>query len=324
MLQIMTMKQIPLEAISCTNYTFRISEELDSAPLADSIREVGLVNPLILFNLGDCCAIVCGFRRVNALKRLGRIEAAARVLPSDTFDPPRAFLMALWENIAHRSLTPLEKARALSGLKEVCRFPEERLVREYLPVLGLAPDEHVLRCHLRLNDLHPDLRRCVADGRLTQSSVEVLSEMPQSTQENFAAVMGRLRWSAAMQKKALRVLGELSAASGEAFDAPLCHRQVAAVLNDPGLSPFQKGEKEFDLLYRLESPRLSEAEARFAANRLELELPGSVRLIPHPYFEEEGLQVEFHASGIEHLRHLTKALQDAAQTAEMERLFDLD
>lgn len=324
MLQHMTIEQIPLEAISFENQSFRISEELDSAPVLNSMREIGQLNPLVLLDLTPQMAIVCGFRRIRALKRLGRSGAVARVLSREDWDSARAFQVALWDNLSHRQLTPLEKARALSKLKDMCGIPDEKLICEYLPALGLAPNESVLRGHLLLNRLHPDLRRCLVEGKLTQSSVEFLAEMPAEAQADIATLMSAVRWSASLQKKTLCLLDELHARTGAPFDGPIKSPQVLAVLANAGLSPFQKGERVYDILYRLEKPRLSQAEDRFLANRKRLALPESIQFHPHPFFEEQGLRVEFQASGIEHFRRLASALHDAAQSPEMERLFDLD
>jgi hypothetical protein len=324
MLQFMTFREIPLDKISFENDTFRISEELDSAPILNSIREVGQLNPLILLDLQPLKAIVCGFRRIHALRRLGRSEVLARVLSRESCDTRAAFHIALWDNLSHRQLSPLEKARSLFKLKNTCDIPDENLVGTYLPALGLAPNENVLHGHLLLNDLHQNLRHCLAEGKLTQSSVEFLAEKPAQVQAGIAALMNGIRWSASLQKKVLYLLDELGARTGNPFDAPLKSAQVQAILENAGLSPFMKGDKVYEALYRLQNPRLSHAEARFLANKEKLALPGSIQIDPHPFFEEPCLRVEFRAPSIEQFRRLASALHDAAQSPDLERLFDLD
>lgn len=324
MLQTMTLKQIPLDEISFENQVFRISEDLGSIPLLRSIREAGQLNPLILLDLKPLKAIVCGFRRVHALKQLEKREALARILCPEDCGQSQAFLLALWDNLSHRPFSPLEKARALFKLKNTCGIPDEELVGSFLPALGLPPNANVLRSHLLLNELHPDLRRCLAEGMLTQSSVEFLAEKSTQVQAGIAKAMNGFRWSAALQKKVLNLLDDLHASYGGEFDAPLKGSRVTAILEDAGLSFFQKGEKVYDALYRLRNPRLSQAEDRFAANRKKLGLPGSIEIRPHPYFEEQGLRIAFQAPSLQHCRRLAAALNAAAQSPEMEHLFDLD
>jgi hypothetical protein len=324
MLPFMVLKEIRLEEIEIENEAFRISEELDSAPVLNSLREVGQLNPVVLLDLKPRMAIVCGFRRIHALRQLGKPGVLARILSSEDCDRTGAFLMALWDNLSHRQLDPLEKARILLKLQNMCGISNEKLVSVFLPILGMAANENVLHGHMLLNEMHHDLRRCLIEGKLTQSSVECLAEMPVQVQASFAALMNRIRWSASLQKKILHLLDELRATTGGGFDAPLDSPQLQAILEDAALSPFQKGEKVYEVLYRLQYPRLSQAEDRFLAHKKMLGLPGSIQIDAHPFFEEPGLRVEFHASSVERFRQLASALHDAAQLPDIERLFELD
>lgn len=320
----MTTIQISPDAIRLESRTFRVSEDLDSLPLLHSLREVGQLNPVLLLESPSGPEIVCGFRRVHAMKELGKTEVLARILRRQDCAEAQAFLIALWDNLSHRQFSPLERAGALFKLKHMCGLPDERLIKTFLPALGLAPNKNVLKSHLLLNELCPGLRRCLAEGKLTQSSSEFLAAMPVQLQADVAAVMDAIRWSASLQKKGLQLLEELCSLPDGESPSPLKSPQVAAVLEDAGLSPFQKGEKVYEILYRFRSPRLSRAQGRFLANRKKLALPGSIQIKPHPFFEEQGLSVEFRASSVEHFRQLASALNVAAQSPDTERLFDLD
>jgi ParB-like nuclease domain len=324
MLRLMIFKDISLDEISLENEAFKISEELDSAPVRDSLRQVGQLNPVILLDQKPQMAIVCGFRRIHALKQIGSHQAFARVLSDKDFDAARAFELALWDNLSHRQLDPLEKARVLFKLKNMCGTPNDRLVRVYLPLLGLAPNANVMDNYILLNGIHHNLRQCLIEGRLTHASLECLAELPTQIQEYMASLMSRIRLSASLQKKILNLLDDLASMTGGPFDAPLKSPQVMAILEDAGLSPFQKGEKVHGSLYRLKNPRHSQAVDRFLAQKKLLKLPGSIQINARPFFEEPGLHIEFDASSIDRFRQLAAALQDAAQSPELEGLFRLD
>ena len=319
----MAFNEIPLEEIDFSDESFRISEELDSAMLADSLRTVGQLNAACVLQGNPLKIIVCGFRRLMALRRLGSPRALIRVLPGNAADRTRNFNLALWDNLSHRQLNPLEKARALSGLRNLCGVPQETLLETYLPILGLKPSERVLRAYLSLNDLHWDLRRCLVDGRLTQSSVEKLAGMSQESQAGFAVLMSGIRLSAASQKKILSLLEDLAAMAGVSLTEPLKNPEVQAAMNDPGLSPFQKGERVYELLYRLRNPRLSRATEQFAARKKLLGLPGSVQITADPYFETAGLRVVFDAPNADRFRDLATALERASRMPVLEELFDV-
>jgi hypothetical protein len=324
MLPPMVFEEIALEEIDVENETFRISEDLDSARILDSLRKIGQLNPVVLLELKPQPVIVNGFRRIRAMMRLGISRSLARVLSSEEFDTTRAFELAVWDNVSHRELNPLEKARILFKLRHVCGIPDEKIIATWLPILGLASGANVLRSHLLLHEIHSGLRQCLVDGRLTHTSLEYLAEMSSSAQESIASLMGKIRLSASLQKKLLGVLNDLRGMTGNAFEAPLKDPQIVVVLEDAALSAFQKGEKIYDRLYRQLNPRLSQAGEKFVARKKRLGVPGSIRINAHPYFEERGLRVEFEAPDAEQFRLQADALHKAAQSPDLDGLFDLD
>jgi hypothetical protein len=317
-------KEIPLEEIDWANESFRISEELDSAAVLDSLREVGQLNPVLLLDQIPYKAIVCGFRRARALRQLGHSRILARIYSNEPLNKTKVFGLALWDNLSHRQLNGLEKARVLFKLQEFCGVSGEILTTIYLPLLGLMPHESVLHAYLALNGVRPPLRHCLAEGRLTLSSIEILAKTPSQAQDSFASLMAKIQLSASSQRKVLGLLGDLSAMANIQLHAPLDIPEISIMLDDSRLSSFQKGDKLYEILYRLKNPRLSQAVDRFNAQKKLLGLPGSIRLTPHPFFETADLHVEFDASNKERFQELAAALQKASQSPELEGLFLID
>jgi hypothetical protein len=231
--------------------------------------------------------------------------------------------MALWDNLAGRQLNPLEKARFLYNLQKNFSVADETLTEVYLPLLGLNPAENVLQSHILLHQIQPSLRKCFLDCRLTLASVEAVSEMPPPIQNSLASLMGKMRLSASLQRKFLGLLQDLAAASGERLDVPVRSPEVLDILDDSRLSPFQRGEKVYQVLYHLRNPRLSQALAQFRAKKKSLRLPGAIRISAHPFFEEPGLRVEFDAPDVERFRDLASALEEAAHQPDLRELFDV-
>jgi hypothetical protein len=320
----MILKEIALEEIDWEDESFRISEELDSAAVLDSLRAVGQLNPILLLDQHPRQAIVCGFRRARGLRQLGCSHFIARILSDEARDTTKIFECALRDNLSHRQLNGLEKARALFKLKDFCGVSGEILVRTYLPLLGLTPHESVLHAYLKLNSVRPGLRRCLAEGRLTLSSIQFLAMTPAHVQDIFASLMTKIQLSASLQKKVLELFQDLSAISNAQLQAPLDNPEISIVLDDSRLSPFQKGDKLFEILYRLRNPRLARALERFSVQKKLLGLPGSIRLTPHPFFETADLHVEFNASNTDRFRELAAALQKASQSPDLEELFKID
>jgi hypothetical protein len=147
--------------------------------------------------------------------------------------------------------------------------------------------------------------------------------LPLREQERFAAVLEQIRLSASRQREILELVQELAVMRGIRL-ADLFNRAAARnILEDPGLSPFQKGEKLRDTFHRLRNPRLSRAMERFQAEKNKLGLPGSIRIMPEPFFETSRVRVEFEATNADRLRRMIAALHDAAQKSTLANLFQV-
>jgi uncharacterized ParB-like nuclease family protein len=319
----MILKEIALQEIDFQNETFRISDTLDSETLRESLRSIGQLNPVALSDGDSKYLIVCGFRRLCALDALGKDRALAWILSGQDRTPGRCFEFALWDNLAHRPLSPLEKARIVFKLVNAFGVSPQTVVQVYLPILGLAPHPGILQSCLSIYGAHPELQRCLIEGRLTQSSIEVLSKKPLHVQEWFVQLMNRIRLSTSLQKKTLNLLEELAAISGAEFGEPLCTPEARQTMDDPRLSFFQKGEKLNELLYQMRFPRLSRAVDKFSADRKLLGLPGSIRISSDPFFETGDLRVEFDASSPKQFRGLAEALYSASRSPLLEELYNV-
>ncbi|MBN2320975.1 MAG: ParB-like nuclease domain-containing protein [Acidobacteria bacterium] len=317
----MICKEISIEEIDLTNETFRISEEIVSAPLRMSMREVGQLNPVLLLEGKHTYRLICGFRRLYALRQLSASHVFARIVEERDRDLSGIFNLAFWDNLSHRQLDPLEKARALYKLRNNFGVSNNVIIKNYLPLMDLSPHKQVLHIYNMMHTSNQGLRNRFKAGHLTLSSMEYLAAMPASSQASIASGLEGIRLSAGLQKKFFSLLRDLAAKNGIEPEVPFKDPEVLSILNDAGLSPFQRGEKVFALLYRWRYPRLTQAEERFFERKKSLELPGSIRIVPAPYFEVPDLRVEFNAPDAERFREMAAELFEASQTPELDGLF---
>jgi ParB family transcriptional regulator, chromosome partitioning protein len=83
--------------------------------LTESIREVGILQPIVVARSDDGYVLVAGERRLRAAKRAGLAEIPAVIR---TVDDESSLTQALVENIQRENLTPLEEAAAYQQLLE--------------------------------------------------------------------------------------------------------------------------------------------------------------------------------------------------------------
>ena len=151
--------------------------------------------------------------------------------------------------------------------------------------------------------------------------MQYLGSIPAASQASIASALEGMRLSAGLQKKLFGLLQDLAAKNGAGPEVPFEAPEVQSILNDAGLSPFQRGEKVYALLYRRRYPRVIRAEECFTERRKSLGLPGSIRITPAPYFEIPDLRVEFSAPDAERFRERATRLFEASQNPELDGLF---
>jgi ParB family transcriptional regulator, chromosome partitioning protein len=81
--------------------------------LADSLRDYGLLQPVVVRRVGADYELIAGHRRIEAARALGWAEIAAVV--RDESDS-QAYLLTLTENLQRQNLSPREEAAALDRL----------------------------------------------------------------------------------------------------------------------------------------------------------------------------------------------------------------
>jgi ParB family chromosome partitioning protein len=133
--------------------------------LAESLKEKGLLQPIIVRPKGDGYEIIAGERRWRAAQRarLHQIPALVRsVGDGETLE------LAIIENIQRQNLNAIEEAQAYQRLATEYGHSQEALGK----IVGKSRS-HVANL-LRLLDLPPPVRAMVADGRLSMGHARAL------------------------------------------------------------------------------------------------------------------------------------------------------
>ena len=142
------------------------AQKLDE--LANSIREHGLVEPLVVRRMpggGDKLELVAGERRWRALQKVGLREALVVVKDVSAKD---AFELALIENVQREDLNPIELAEAFERLVREHGYTQEALATR------LGKDRTSIANGLRLLKLPARVRASVITGELTEGHARAL------------------------------------------------------------------------------------------------------------------------------------------------------
>ncbi|MEA2521372.1 MAG: ParB family transcriptional regulator, chromosome partitioning protein [Actinomycetota bacterium] len=151
--------EVPVNAIGPNPKQPRtLFDDDEIASLAASIREVGILQPIVVRKAGESkYEVVAGERRLRAAKVAGLATVAVVVRDTDDADLLRE---ALIENIHRQDLGPIELAEAFRALLEELGLKQEELAER----VGVSRS-HIANT-LRLLQLPLDVQQLLTDGKL--------------------------------------------------------------------------------------------------------------------------------------------------------------
>ncbi|MFA7284142.1 MAG: ParB/RepB/Spo0J family partition protein, partial [Candidatus Omnitrophota bacterium] len=136
--------------------------------LAQSIKEKGVIQPLLVRRKGDSYELIAGERRLRASKSLGLKELPVIVKDVDDKD---SLEFALIENIQRESLNPIEEAHAYQHLIDKFQVTQEKISE------GLGKARTTIANTLRLLKLPHEVQDEMKKGRISFAHGRALLEV---------------------------------------------------------------------------------------------------------------------------------------------------
>ena len=162
--------EIPVASIHRSPYQPRVTFDEESiAELAQSIRQVGLLQPLLVRKVGDTYELVAGERRLRAVTSLG-MERVSCIIQQEILDETSA-VMALIENLQREDLHFLEEAQCYASLLETYSLTQEQLADK------LGKSQSSIANKLRLLKLSDEVKAKMVDAHLTERHARALLKL---------------------------------------------------------------------------------------------------------------------------------------------------
>jgi ParB family chromosome partitioning protein len=175
-------------------------DEESLAELAASIREIGVLQPVLVRATGDqTYELIAGERRWRAARRAGLAVIPAVVR---TADDAGSVEQALIENLHRQDLTPLEEAAAYQQLIEDFSLTHEQVAER------VGKSRSSVTNTLRLMSLPAGIQALLADGRLSAGHARALLGTPdRAFQEQLARRAAAEGWSVRALEDAVKQRG---------------------------------------------------------------------------------------------------------------------
>jgi ParB family chromosome partitioning protein len=204
----------------------RFDEELLNE-LTESIREVGILQPVLVRPVGDEYELIAGERRWRAARRLGIGRIPALVRESDDV---AALEQALVENVHRADLNALEEAAAYQQLIEDFHLTHEAVANR------VGRSRTAVTNTLRLLQLPPSVQKHVRDGGLSMGHARALLGTPdRALQERLASQAVQEGWSVRAVEEAVRG----PAATGGTTTSAVDPARATQPLRPPGLAELE-------------------------------------------------------------------------------------
>jgi ParB family chromosome partitioning protein len=200
------LEDIPVASIVPNPHQPRVHFDEESlGELAASIREIGVLQPVLVRSTGDgTYELIAGERRWRAARRAGLAVVPAIVR---TTDDVGSVEQALIENLHRQDLTPLEEAAAYQQLIEDFSLTHEQVAAR------VGKSRSSVSNTLRLMSLPASIQALLADGRLSAGHAKALLGTPdRAYQEQLARRAATEHWSVRMLEDAVRDRGGEEAA----------------------------------------------------------------------------------------------------------------
>jgi ParB family chromosome partitioning protein len=178
--------------------------------LASSIREHGVLQPILVMETIDGYQLVAGERRLRAARLAGleRVPALVRQLADrDQLE------IALVENVQRSDLDPIDEATAYRQLVDEFGLTQDAVAER------VGKSRAAVANTMRLLDLHPDVQVAIAEGRLTEGHGRALGGLAVDGQAHVIGTIVDQGLSVRQTEELVRRLREPRAARSVAAPA---------------------------------------------------------------------------------------------------------
>jgi len=317
------LKLVSIKDIDIKDKEFLITFSLRSDTLINSIKEIGIITPIILRDMQNRYQIISGFKRVFACRELDIKSIKAIVHSKNDLKDKEAFYLNFYENLTLRSFNIVEKAMILNNLFERIKIDTKEYKKKFLPLLGLDFNKKQLKDFFGLLDLDEKIKTYIVEENISLKNILQWMRFTKKEQKDIYRFILPLRLSSNKLREVLLFLEEICQRDKISVKDIIDCIEIQDVLNNMNITVSQRSSKIRDLLKRKRFPQLTSMEKSFADIIKDLKLPKGIIFRSPEYFEEKEFSIEFKIKNKEELKRVSRALLNMSEKEKISELFKM-
>ncbi len=163
--------------------------------LASSIKEHGILQPLVAQVRGERYELIAGERRLRAAKQL-KLKSVPVIVRS--FDEQQSLELALVENIQREELNPIETAAAYQKLIDQFNLNATEIAKK------IGRDISTIKNTIRLLGLPLEAKRALAEGKISEGHARSILGTPADQQQTLLDSIIKNSWTVRMAEEFAR------------------------------------------------------------------------------------------------------------------------
>ena len=197
-----TVTEIPiLEIKDFPDHPYQVRDDDSMTELVESVKERGLIQPVLVRPVDGGYEMVSGHRRKRAYELAGIEKIPARV---QELTRDEAILDMVDSNLQRERILPSEKAKAYKMRMDVLRRQGQRTDLTSRPLVdksnsmrageiigeSVGESERQIQRYIRLNDLIPEILQLVDEDKIAMRPAVEISYLPEESQKQLYESMG--------------------------------------------------------------------------------------------------------------------------------------
>ncbi len=311
-------QSVRVAQISNDNLTL-FTHSYDFSALIQSVKEIGIANPLILKPLvNDKFQIVCGHRRTHTARQLDLENIPAWIISENSSNTELIRLNIIENN---RTYDDIERGSIISKLIKF-KTPESSIIKEYMPMIGLEKSKNLFDQYVSSAQLEEGLQEIFHELRIPIRVYSACFSWEPDSQKTIKDILVKLRTGTNKTRFLLETVSEIAHQEAKPPEEVLSDKQISKILESGETAGiiFDKIQK---FLFQRRFPELDRLKTNVILTRDKLKLRDQIKIKTSENFENGEIRLEIKFSTLEEIISYSNNLAEVAQSEEMKALINL-